>query len=71
MSEDKRYGAGPAELKRRQEVQLDVFNEDRTAPGEPEVCKWFGCWKSLTIQEKLFGQYCIHHHLQNSKIERE
>lgn len=36
-------------------------------PGEPEVCKAFGCGNHLTLQERLHGKYCIHHQWLNDK----
>lgn len=28
---------------------------------DKQVCKKFGCGRKLSIREKLFGDYCIHH----------
>lgn len=34
------------------------LNESRA---EPEVCKFYGCGRTLTLRERLFGSYCINH----------
>jgi hypothetical protein len=28
---------------------------------EPYTCKQFGCGKTLTLQQRLFGNYCSDH----------
>ncbi len=32
-------------------------------PHEPETCKSFGCGKTLSLREQLFGGKCINHQL--------
>ena len=46
---------------RMKEEQYDISAELLLEEGEPEVCKKFGCGRTLSIRESLFGKYCIHH----------
>mgnify|MGYP003406063658 FL=1 len=34
---------------------------------EPEICSHFGCGRTLTNQEKLFGNKCIHHSINKKQ----
>jgi hypothetical protein len=34
---------------------------DKYPPTEPVICSHFGCGKTLTMQENLFGKKCIDH----------
>lgn len=36
---------------------------------EPAICKHFACGKTLSSEEQLYGQYCIHHS-QKRQINR-
>jgi len=31
---------------------------------EPAICKWFGCGRTLTSREQLFGDHCKDHNKQ-------
>jgi hypothetical protein len=44
-------------FERMKEFQLDLL----FLPGEPAICKHFGCGKVLSMQEKLFGDRCVNH----------
>lgn len=35
------------------------------AAHDPECCKHFGCGRHLTLQERLYGSYCVHHISKN------
>jgi len=44
--------------KEKEMLQLTLAESENH---EPEVCSHFGCGRTLTNQEKLFGNKCIHH----------
>jgi hypothetical protein len=36
----------------------------------PHVCKFFGCGKHLSIDEQLYGEFCINHQKKENPIFR-
>lgn len=49
----------------RQAVMNELHCYMLSLPGEPQVCKHFGCGRVLTIRERLFGEKCIDHSIEN------
>lgn len=41
--------------------KVEVFAEINLYLSEPDICKHFGCGKMLTLEEKRFGDLCVHH----------
>lgn len=72
---------GLDDLVKRNKIRQDILKSDILAhiekhqfEGENKVeyiCKFFGCGRKLTIQEKLFGDKCFKHSLtKKQKYER-
>lgn len=46
----------------------EMVENMRKVEGEPQVCKWFGCGRRLTVQEALYGNSCIEHSGNNYQL---
>ncbi len=56
------------EIKDRMFEQASVHLKFLADHDHTEHCRQFGCGRKLTLQEKLFGVYCVNHTLEKQKV---